>query len=240
MLFPYPVRELREAADAVGAVLVYDAAHVALLISEGLFQDPFGEGAHVVTLSTHKAMGGAVGGLVLTNDAAIAEKVFGLTFPAFLQTRDQNKYAATAYALAEMAEFGGAYARQMVVNAKALSESLVDEGLGVLAADRNFTETHQLFAYVPPQRQSVFERRCQASGLLVTKAQRVQGEQVAVRLTTQEITRMGMVEADMPTVAHLLRRAILDDEATETIGRDVRGFLEGFPDVHYSFDGSSR
>jgi glycine hydroxymethyltransferase len=124
----------------------------------------------------------------------------------------------------------------MVVNAKALGQSLTAEGFGMLAADRGFTETHQIFALIPAARGSVFERRCQASGLLVTKAQRMLGDRVAVRLTTQEITRLGMAEGDMPRIAHLLRRAILDDESTASISRDVGALLEQFPDVRYSFD----
>jgi glycine hydroxymethyltransferase len=237
VLFPYPVRELRQAADEVQAVLVYDAAHVGLLISEGLFQDPFAEGAHVITMSTHKVMAGAVGGLVLTNDPVIAQKILGLTFPAFLQTRDQNKYAATAHALAEMAAFGNAYARQMVANARALGGALAAAGFGVLAADRGFTDTHQVFVFIPPDRVASLESRCQASGLLVTTAQRMHRDRVAVRLTTQEITRIGMGEADMVAVAGFLRRAIIDHESTEVISLDVTRFLAAFADICYSFDG---
>ena len=102
VLFPYPVRELRAIADEVGALLLYDAAHVAQLIAAGLFQDPLAEGAHLMTMSTHKIMGGPVGGLVVTNDAGIAAHLWRIPFPPLMQTRDQNKYAATAYALTEM------------------------------------------------------------------------------------------------------------------------------------------
>jgi glycine hydroxymethyltransferase len=237
VLFPYPVRELRQAADEVGAVVLYDAAHLGLLISEGLFQDPFAEGAHVITMSTHKVMGGPVGGLALTNDPLIASKILGLTFPAFLQTRDQNKYAATAYTLAEMAAFGTSYAKQMVVNARALGGALADEGFGVLAADRGFTATHQVFVFIPLERAASFESRCQTSGLLVTKAQRMNEDRVAVRLTTQEITRVGMGEAEMAIVAGFLRRAIMTDESTDAISEDVTQFLAPYSHLRYSFDG---
>jgi glycine hydroxymethyltransferase len=96
VLFPYDLKRLREAADRVGACILYDAAHLGPLIAFGLFQDPLNEGADVMTLGTHKLMGGPIGGLVLTNDKKLAKKILALTHPAFIQTRDQNKYAAAA------------------------------------------------------------------------------------------------------------------------------------------------
>ncbi len=70
VLFPYPLKELRALADEVGALLLYDAAHVGLLIAAGKFQRPLEEGAHLMTISTHKIMGGAVGGMILMDDPA--------------------------------------------------------------------------------------------------------------------------------------------------------------------------
>jgi len=56
-LFPHPLKELREAADEVGASIMFDAAHVLGLIAGGRFQDPMREGADVMTASTHKPSG---------------------------------------------------------------------------------------------------------------------------------------------------------------------------------------
>jgi glycine/serine hydroxymethyltransferase len=125
----------------------------------------------------------------------------------------------------------------MVVNARALGRALAAEGFGVLAADRGFTATHQVFVFIPRERAASFESRCQTSGLLVTKAQRMNENRVAVRLTTQEITRVGMGEADMADVAGFLRRAVMSDESTEAIGEDVSRFLAPFSHLRYSFDG---
>jgi len=141
VLFPYPVRALRDIADEVGACLLYDAAHTSLLIAAGLYQDPLAEGAHLMTMSTHKIMGGPVGGLIVTNDATIATKLWRIPFPPLMQTRDQNKYAATAYALTEMAAFGDQLAEQMVRNARALGRALTGAGCTLIASDRDFTMT---------------------------------------------------------------------------------------------------
>jgi glycine hydroxymethyltransferase len=75
-LFPHPVRQISEAANEVGATVIYDGAHVFGLIAGKRFQDPFGEGADVVTGSTHKTLPGPQGGIVLVKkDRKISEKI---------------------------------------------------------------------------------------------------------------------------------------------------------------------
>lgn len=237
VLFPYPVAPLKEAAAKVGAKLVYDAAHLALFIAAGMFQDPLREGADILTFSSHKVMSGAVGGVILTNDDEIAERILPYSFPTLIQTRDQNKFAASAHALAEMSEFGAAYARQMVVNARALATALEAEGFEILCADRGYTETHQIFPFISgvSVTDEEIEDRCQRANLLVTRAQRM-GDRSAIRLTSQEITRRGMTEEHMPVIAGWLRRIILELEEPETVAGEVREFLTGFRTLKFSFD----
>lgn len=241
VLFPYPVEALREAADRVGAILLYDAAHVSLLIAAGQFQQPLAEGAHLMTASTHKLLSGAVGGFVLTDDEALAERVYAVSFPSLLQTRDQNKYAATAHALAEMCEHGAAYARQTVENARALGEALEREGFDVLCSDRGYTATHQVFALIPELSAVDFEDLCQRAGLLVTRAQRMgRADRPGIRLTTQEAARRGMTAADMPQIARWLRRVIVEGARPETVAMEVRERLSGSGPLAFSFDGNTR
>ena len=239
MLFPYPVRELREIADEVGATVFYDAAHVALLIATGLFQDPLREGADVLTMSTQKIMSGPVGGMVVTNDDEIARRMLALTFPGFLQTRDENKYAAQAYVLAEMLAFGGDYARQIVANAKAFARAMEAEGFTVLGKARGYTETHQVFLDLKAFGAPEFEARCQACNILVHKARMMgdgQGTRTGSRITVQELTRQGMKEHEMEQVARFIRRATIDREPAERLAGEIESFLEDYQRVCYSFD----
>ncbi len=240
VLFPYPVRELRAIADEIGAVFLYDAAHLALLVAAGEFQNPLAEGAHLMTMSTHKVMGGPVGGLIVTNDAAIAERLWQIPFPPLMQTRDQNKYAATAYSLAEMSAFGQSYGRQMVANARALGRALSDEGFSVLAAERNYTMTHQIFLDATAIGARHVEELCRASNIFFQashmRGDRARGVRTGLRLSVQELTRQGMCEPEMQYVARLVRRAALDREAADAVSSDVAALATAFATPKYTFD----
>lgn len=215
VLFPYPVRALREIADRVGALLLYDAAHLGLLISFGDFQRPLDEGAHLVTVSTHKIMGGPVGGLILTNDAAIARRISGATFPGAIQTRDQNKYAALAVALTETLKRGPALAAQVVSNARALAAALASEGLKVVAADRSYTRTQQVFLDMGSDARR-FELACQAANILLTDSalpgDTARGQRNGVRMGVHEQTYLGMKEPQMREIARLMAAAFRCDD----------------------------
>lgn len=239
VLFPYPVREVRQIADRVGALVLYDAAHLGLLISSGDFQRPLAEGAHVVILSTHKVMGGPVGGLILMHDREIARKVSSLSFPAFMQTRDQNKYAALAMALAETAAFGAPLAAQMLANAQALAQALHSEGFDVIAADRGYTRSHQIFLNLGNAAQE-FESRCQAANILVSDCaltgDLAHSRRTGARLATHELTRLGMKEAHMQEIARLIRRVARDAEESGRIAAAVAALLRDHQRIQFSFD----
>jgi glycine hydroxymethyltransferase len=239
VLFPYPVQELREIANEVGARILFDAAHLGPFIAAGMFQDPFAEGADVLTLGTHKMMAGPVGGLAMTNDVQIAKAMIGTTYPLFMQTRDQNKYAAAAYSLAETLAFGRDYALQTLTNARVLARALEGEGFRPLFADRKYTETHQFMIDARDLGAEAVERRCQDANILLHKA-RLPGESEndvrgGLRLSVQELTRQGMREQEMHAVARLIARAGLHREDCGLVARDVEDLVSGFREVKYSF-----
>ena len=70
-LFPHPIAHVREIADEVGAVLMFDAAHHCGLFAVGAWPNPLDEGAHLKTFSTYKSLGGPAGGLIVSNDAEL-------------------------------------------------------------------------------------------------------------------------------------------------------------------------
>jgi glycine hydroxymethyltransferase len=242
VLFPYPVREVRAIADEIVALVLYDAAHLGLLLAGGNFQSPLAEGAHLVAISSAKSMGGPLGGLVLTNDAEIAARVIGITFPGFVQMRDENKYSGQALALAEMLEFAPVLAERTVANAQALASALAAQDFDVIGGERGYTRTHQIFLNLGDRAQA-FEARCHAANILLSDCALVgdmsRGRRSGARLATHELTRIGMDEADMHTIASFIARAARGDDAA-AIASEVTQLVARYPTVKYSFDESAR
>lgn len=232
ILFPYPLRELRRIADDVGAILFFDAAHLGLLVSFGTFQRPLEEGAHVVSVGTAKSFGGPVGALLLTNDPGISAKISSLIFPGLQQTRDQNKFSALAITLAEHLASGKELADRMVANARALAAALDELGFEVLARDRGYTSTHQLFLRLGDNART-FERRCNAANIVVPDCALTGdtplGRRTGARIATHEVSRLGMGAPEMRTIATLMHRAGSDESQIPLVAREVRSLRARFP-----------
>ncbi len=128
-LFPHPIREIRAIADEIGALVLFDAAHMSGMIAGRAWQQPLEEGAHVMTMSTYKSLGGPASGLIVTNDAAIAERLDAIAYPGLTANFDAAKSAALAMTLLDWKAHGRAYAAQMGTTAKALGEALVARGI---------------------------------------------------------------------------------------------------------------
>jgi len=157
-----------------------------------------------------------------------------------LQTRDQNKYAAQAYVLAEMAAFGKEYAVQMVANAKTLARALEQQGFTVLGKAKDYTETHQVILDLQQLGAEHYETRCQACNILVHKGRMMgddaRGYRTGARLSVQELTRQGMKQPEMERVAGFMRRAAIDQESPANIAGEIEEFLRDFQRLCYSFD----
>ena len=120
-LFEHPVAEVRAIADEVGAKVMFDAAHQCGIIAGRAWRNPLAEGAHFMTMSTYKSLGGPAGGLIVTNDADIAKALDAIAFPGMTANFDAAKTAALAITMLDWRDFGAAYAKEMV----ALSQNLL-------------------------------------------------------------------------------------------------------------------
>jgi glycine hydroxymethyltransferase len=238
-LFPSPVAELAEIAHEIGALLVVDMAHTALFAATGHWPNPLDQGADVITLSTHKVMGGPVGGMVLTRDPAIARRIVGLTFPAFMQTRDQNKYAAAAHAMCEMRAFGQQYAQAMLDNSMALGTALQACGFKPLHDARGYSMSHLLVVDLKPFDARDVCRRWQAANILLSAehlARDVPGHPTGVRLTVQEVTRRGMGVEAMKQIARWMAAIAIDRVEPQALAAEIERFVAAHSRLHYSFD----
>ncbi|GAB4524478.1 MAG: serine hydroxymethyltransferase [Amphiplicatus sp.] len=132
-------KKFREIADSVGAWLMVDMAHFAGLVAGGAHPNPV-EHAHVTTSTTHKTLRGPRGGLVLTNDPDIAKKVRSALFPGIQGGPLMHVIAAKAVAFGEaLRPSFKQYARDVIANAQALAETLVEAGYAVVSGG---TDTH--------------------------------------------------------------------------------------------------
>jgi glycine hydroxymethyltransferase len=138
----------RAIADSVGAYFVVDMAHFAGLVAGGVHPSPFPH-AHVVTSTTHKTLRGPRGGLILTNDEAIAKKLNSAVFPGLQGGPLMHVIAAKAVAFGEALkpEFK-IYAKQVADNAKALAASLMERGYAITTGG---TDNHLMLVDLRPK-----------------------------------------------------------------------------------------
>jgi glycine hydroxymethyltransferase len=237
-LAPHPVRELRAIADEVGAKLLYDAAHLSGPIAGRAWQQPLAEGAHLLTMSTYKSLGGPAGGLILTNDAGLAERLDAIAFPGLTANFDVGRCAALAVTLLDWQMHGQAYAAMMVATARRLAEALSAAGLPVFSTARGFTASHQLAipaaAWGGGQAMAKRLRRANllASGIGLPIAP-VEGDMNGLRLGTNEIVRRGLTTDDMAELAALIARALLGDEPPEAVAPATTAFRRRFGGIHF-------
>ena len=138
----------RAIADAVGAYLLVDMAHVAGLVAAGIYPSPMPH-AHAVTTTTHKTLRGPRGGMILTNDAEIAKKINSAIFPGIQGGPLMHVIAGKAVALAEALrpEFK-TYQEQVVRNAQALADQLMKGGLDIVTGG---TDSHLMLVDLRPK-----------------------------------------------------------------------------------------
>lgn len=244
-LFPTPLREMADAAHEVGARVMYDGAHVLGLIAGGVFQDPLREGADVMTGSSHKTFPGPQGGFLISDsdDEKFQRRLNSAIFPGTNSSYHLHHVAGKVVALAEFAEFGGAYARDIVANAKAFGEALAAEGFDVLAEERGYTASHQILTRhgeLDSGAGAKAARLLEDAGI-ITNMNMLPGDTKALhpsglRLGVQELTRLGMGTDEMQDVARLYARVLLKGEDASSVKRAVSTLKSEYQTVQYCFE----
>jgi len=245
-LFPTPIHELKDVLEDIGCPVWYDAAHVLGLIGGGMFQDPLREGVDVISASTHKTLPGPQHGIILANPKsdAMAKSLERGVFPGVTSNHHLHSVAALAVSLAEHLEFGKAYSRQIVRNAKALGQAFHERGITVLCSDLGFTESHILLLDVCANGggEDIAKRLVNAN-IVVNKnllpSDRSAKDPSGIRLGTQELARIGMKEKDMVDVAEFFRRIVIKKEDPKKVAEDVREFKKDFTKIQYCFAAGS-
>jgi len=197
LLFPQPVSQISKAVHEYGGKVVYDGSHVMGLIAGGEFQNPLREGADILLGSTHKSFFGPQGGILLTNDEELFQRVSSQFFHVTMDNPHPNRIAALAIALAEMEKFGREYASNVVKNSKTLARELAQKSFPVLHNSKGeFTSSHQIVLQFGAFKSGVeFRDKLEEANIIVDSG---------VRIGTSEVTRRGYVEGDMKEVARAI------------------------------------
>jgi glycine hydroxymethyltransferase len=234
--FSFPLTDVRAIADRVSAKVFYDGAHVLGLVAGGRFQRPLREGAHILTGSTQKTLGGPIGGLVLTTEDETARAISRATSRQ-ISNYHNNRIASLAISLAEMEQFGSEYAAQVVANARALARALAQAGIPIVDLERGHTESHiVVFDTLDlPTGDETFRRLEQAR--ILTSHVELPASYPArrgIRLGTSAVTRLGMKEAEMVKVATLIGRVTRRD-SPEQVAADATELAHSYQHVQYCF-----
>jgi glycine hydroxymethyltransferase len=239
-LFPHPVSELTSAAKDVDAKIGYDAAHVLGLIAGGEFQAPLEEGADIMASSRHKTFPGPQGGIIFTNDKGLKRKIDDAVFPGLVSNHHLHHLAGLAITLAEMMEFGAAYAKQTISNAKALAEALYERGFDVLCEKKGFTQSHQVLVDVTKNGKgtrvaTALEKNniILNKNLLPTDMLDKSVDPTGIRIGTQELTRLGMRENAMTEIAEFIKRVVIDNQDLKS---EVIEFRKDYTTLKYCFN----
>lgn len=240
-LFPDPVADLFDVCEKIGCRVVYDGAHVLGLIAGKQFQDPLREGAHLLNASTHKTFPGPQRGLILSNLGGDDwRQIDKGAFPGSSSNHHLDTLAPLLITTYEMLAFGEAYAKQVIANAQHLAAALEKQGFDVQAKEFGYTKSHQVAVDV-----SRYGGGSAVSSLLkengiILNMNMLPFEPIShhdnpagVRIGTQEMTRMGMKEAEMDQIATLMGDSVIRGKRVQD---DVKKMRESYQTVHYSFD----
>jgi aminomethyltransferase len=245
VLHKEPVAEVRRFVDDQGldVVIMYDMAHVLGLTGVN-FQQPFAEGADLVTGSTHKTFFGPQRGVIATRFQEQEERyelwkaVRRRTFPGSVSNHHLGTLLGLLVAAYEMNHFKDAYQPTVIRNAKAFAMALAEAGLQVAGDPAiHFTETHQVVVKVGYGLGPEMARRLEANNI-ICNYQAVPDEEGftaagGLRLGVAEMTRFGMEPEDFRELAGLMARVIREKADVRRQARDLR---RRFLDMRFCFN----
>ena len=242
-----PVAEIRKIIDELelDCILMYDMAHVLGLIGP-YFQQPFKEGADIVTGSTHKTFFGTQRGIIASNYSEedlrydFWEAIQRRSFPGSLSNHHLGTLLGLLLAAYEMNYFKDDYQKAVLGNAKAFAAALKDCGLEVAGDPAvSYTETHQVIVNVGYAKGPEVARRLEDNNIILNYQAAPDEEGFtasgSLRTGVQEMTRFGMTEKDFAELARLMADVILKQKDVKD---EVRALRRRFLDLRYCFSGA--
>ncbi len=242
IIYKEPLKEIHRMASGMDPkpIIHYDMAHVLGLIGP-YYQEPFKEGADIVTGSTHKTFFGPQRGVIASNMSEATEyedlweAIMRRVFPGSVSNHHLGTLVGLLMASYEMNAYKLDYQKAVISNAKAFAKALKDQGLTVEGDPRlGYTETHQVILRVGYGRGPEIAHRLEENNIILNYqgAPDDEGFTTASCLRTgvQEMTRFGMKESDFPELAAYMKEIIVDNKP---IGKEVSQFRKRFTEMKY-------
>ena len=233
----HPVAEVRAIADEVGAKVLFDAAHQCGIIAGKSWKNPLNEGAHLMTMSTYKSLGGPASGLIVSNDAELMQRIDAIAFPGMTANFDAAKSAALAVTMLDWLDHGAAYSTQMIATAKALASALATQGLPVFKTTQGHTQSHQFaieaanFGGGQAASKTLRKAGFLACGIGLP-IEDVAGDMNGLRIGTPELVRWGVTPEHADQLAALIAKA-LRANTPQDMAQELRELRESFDTLHY-------
>ncbi len=242
VIYKEPLREVAAMMADMNPkpILLYDMAHVLGLIGP-YFQEPFKEGAHLVTGSTHKTFFGSQRGVIASNmsegteDEDLWEAIVRRVFPGSVSNHHLGTMVGLLLAAYEMNAFKADYQESVIRNAKAFARSLREAGLSVEGNPKiGYTETHQVIVRVGYGKGPLLAERLEENNVICNYQSAPDDEAFTtascLRLGVQEMTRFGMREEDFAELAELMGQIILKDRP---LAKEVSQLRKKFTEMKY-------
>lgn len=235
-LFPTPLEQIAEACKSSGAVLLMDASHVLGLIAGGVFPQPLDEGADLMIASSHKTLGGPQGGIILAKTPQDLQEMLPALYPGLITNHHLMRMPSVIALLAEWRTYGAAYAKATVANAIALADALDERGVPVLRTSQGPTGSHTIIIKTAPMGLDAAQivQKLETGGILTgtVSLPPEQGDE-GIRLGVQEVTRMGLVIAQVGDLAQLIGDAIAETDGATSIENRVRTFTQTLQEIRF-------
>src|SRR5579863_5065409 len=242
-LFPFPLQDMQEIIAEWGGRLFFDGAHQLGLVAGGQFQDPLREGAVVMTGSAGKTFSGPQSGIIVWNDSELTEPLTHAIFPVLAATHQVNRVAALAASAVEMIAYGQDYMAQIVRNAQALGAALDRRGIPMLGTHKGYTTTHQVIADVRQFGGGLELAQRLARANIITNKNLIPDDRPedwdrpgGLRMGTIEVTRLGMGETEMETIADFIARVLVERVEPESVRDEVMAFRQSYQTLYYCFE----
>ena len=242
VIYKEPLREIAEMIAPMNPkpVLLYDMAHVLGLIGP-YFQEPFKEGADIVTGSTHKTFFGPQRGVISSNMSEgteyeeLWEAIVRRVFPGSVSNHHLGTLVGLLLAAYEMNAYKSDYQKAVISNAKAFARALKDQGLIVEGDSKiGYTETHQVIVRVGYGKGPLIAERLEENNIIVNYQGAPDDEAFTtascLRMGVQEMTRFGMKEDDFGQLAEYMSQVILKDRP---MAKEVSRFRKKFTEMKY-------